>query len=165
MMRSALSLGYFDSRKRRATSRFPRWILLAAAAFLLFATAAVLFGQVTGIGVVREGASRPLAVRDITITRASGDQVVVTDAATGAVIAAYPPDQGGFVRGSLRAFERMRDVAAAPKGAAYRLIRWENGRVSLSDTATGQRIYLDAFGRDNAAAFAALLGPQGGGKP
>lgn len=164
-MRSALSLGYFDGRKRRATNRFPRWILLSTAMLLAFATASVMFGQETGIGVVREEASRPLAIRDITITRAPGDRVVVTDVATGVVIATYPPDEGGFVRGSLRAFDRMRDVAAAPKDAAYRLIRWESGRVSLSDTATGQRIYLDAFGRDNAAAFAALLGLQGGAKP
>jgi putative photosynthetic complex assembly protein len=165
MMRSALSLGYFDSRKGRVASRFPRWILLAMGGFLFFSVAAVLFGQTTGIGVVREAPSRPLNVRDITITRAVGDRVVVTDVATGAVIAAYPPYQGGFVRGSLRAFDRMRDVAAVAKDAPYRLIRWENGRVSLSDTATGQRIYLDAFGRDNAAAFAALLDHQGGVKP
>ncbi|OYQ34580.1 phosphonoacetaldehyde hydrolase [Niveispirillum lacus] len=164
-MRSALSLGYFDSRKRRTINRFPAGILLATGGLLTFATVAVLFGQETGIGVVREEASRPLAVRDITITRAAGDQVVVTDATTGAVIVAYPANEGGFVRGSLRAFERMRDVASAPKDAAYRLIRWESGRVSLSDTATGERVYLDAFGRDNAAAFAALLGPQGGGQP
>jgi len=164
-MRSALSLGYFDSRKRWATNRFPRWILLSTATLLVFATAAVMFGQETGIGVVREEVSRPLAIRDITITRAPGDVVMVTDATTGAVIAAYQADEGGFVRGSLRAFDRMRDVAAAPKDAPYRLIRWESGRVSLSDTATGERIYLDAFGRDNAAAFAALLGQQGGARP
>jgi hypothetical protein len=33
------------------------------------------------------------------------------------------------------------------------MIRWENGSVSLSDTATGERIYLNAFGPDNAAAY------------
>ena len=164
-MRSALSLGYLDSRKRRATNRFPRWILLSTAMLLVFVTAAVMFGQETGIGVVRQEAGRPIAIRDITITRAPDDRVVVTDISTGAVIAAYPADEGGFVRGSLRAFERMRDVAAAPKDAPYRLIRWETGRVSLSDTATGERIYLDAFGRDNAAAFAALLGTQGENRP
>lgn len=161
-MRSALSLGYLDSRKRRATNRFPRWILLSTAMLLVFATASVMFGQETGIGVVRQEASRPMAIRDITITRAPGDFVVVTDVATGTLIAAYPPDEGGFVRGSLRAFDRMREVAAVPKDSAYRLIRWESGRVSLSDTATGERIYLDAFGRDNAAAFAALLSQQEG---
>lgn len=164
-MRSALSLGYLGDRKRRMRRRFPNGILLATAALLAFATAAVFVGKETGVGVVREVASRPVAIRDITITRAAGDRVVVTDAATGAIIADYPADTGGFVRGSLRAFERMRDVAAAPKNAPYRLIRWESGRVSLSDTATGERVYLDAFGRDNAAAFAALLGQQGGSRP
>jgi putative photosynthetic complex assembly protein len=164
-MSSALSLNYLDTRKGRATNRFPLWILLSAAALLIFSASAILFGQSTGMGLVQSEIGRPVAVRDVTIMRAPGDVVVVTDVASGGVIAAYPADTGGFVRGSLRAFERMREVAAAPQDAPYRIIKWDTGRVSLSDTATGQRIYLEAFGRDNAAAFAALLVHQGGSRP
>ncbi|MGV8938205.1 MAG: photosynthetic complex assembly protein PuhC [Allorhizobium sp.] len=164
-MRSALSLGYLDGRKGKPTNRFPIRMLLAAVGLLVFSAAAILFGQTTGLGLVMQQAGRPVAVRDVTITRASGDTVVVTDVSTGEVIAAYPQDTGGFVRGSLRAFERMRQVSAVPIDAAYRIIKWDTGRVSLSDTATGERIYLEAFGRDNAAAFAALLDLQGGTRP
>jgi hypothetical protein len=46
---------------------------------------------------------------------------------------------------------------SADMNAPYRLILWEDGRLSLSDTATGQRYYLNAFGIDNARAFAALF--------
>lgn len=161
-MRSALSLGYLDNRKGRATNRFPAWIVLAAISLLVFSAVAIVFGQATGLGLVKQQVGQPVAVRDIMISRGSGDTVIVTDVATNDVIAAYPKDAGGFVRGSLRAFERMRQVAAAPADAAYRIIKWNTGRVSLSDTATGERIYLEAFGRDNAAAFAALLDHQGG---
>jgi putative photosynthetic complex assembly protein len=69
------------------------------------------------------------------------------------------------VRGSLRALSRMRLMAETPEGLPYRLIRWENGSVSLSDTATGERIYLNAFGPDNAAAYAELLASRGNEKP
>ena len=64
----------------------------------------------------------------------------------------------------LRAFVRMRQVAKVPLEAPYRLIRWESGQVSLSDTATGERIYLEAFGKDNVAAFAVLLDQREGGQ-
>lgn len=164
-MRSSLRLGYWDARQGRKTNRLPPAILAAAIGLVVFAAAAVLFGQATGLGLVRQEAGRPVAVRDVTITRAPGDEVVVTDLASGHAIATYPKDAGGFIRGSLRAFERMRQVAAVPNGAAYRIIKWDTGRVSLSDTATGERIYLEAFGRDNAAAFAALLDSQGGKRP
>jgi putative photosynthetic complex assembly protein len=164
-MRSALSLGYLDGRKGQATNRFPVAILFGAIGLLVFSAGAILFGQTTGIGLVKQEVGRPVAVRDVTITRASGDAVVVTDAATGEMIATYPENTGGFVRGSLRAFERMRQVAAVPTDTAYRIIKWDTGRVSLSDTATGERIYLEAFGRDNAAAFAALLGQSEGTRP
>jgi putative photosynthetic complex assembly protein len=56
----------------------------------------------------------------------------------------------------------MRQVATVPFDTPYRLIKWEAGAVSLSDTGTGERIYLDAFGPDNVAAFEALLGEQEG---
>jgi len=69
------------------------------------------------------------------------------------------------VRGSLRALTRMRLVAEMPESLPYRLIRWENGSVSLSDTATGERLYLNAFGPDIAAAYAEMLASRGNEKP
>lgn len=164
-MGTALSLGYLDNRKGKPTNRFPVGMIMAAIALLVFSAGAVVFGQTTGIGLVKQQTGQPVAVRDVIISRGSGDAVIVNDVATGEVIAAYPKDAGGFVRGSLRAFERMRQIAAVPGNAAYRIIQWDTGRVSLSDTATGERLYLEAFGRDNAAAFAALLDHQGGNRP
>jgi hypothetical protein len=37
------------------------------------------------------------------------------------------------------------------------LIRWANGTLSLEDPETGRKVPLDAFGPDNAGAFAAIL--------
>lgn len=161
-MASASHLGYFSERKGRRANVFPAGILIGAALLLGFAAAAVVFGQATGIGVIKHRTGAPVAIRDIILSRGDQDTVIVTDAATGSEIAIYKKDTGGFVRGSLRAFERMRMVAKVPETAPYRLIKWQAGTVSLSDTATGERIYLEAFGKDNAAAFEALLGAQGG---
>lgn len=157
-------LGYLGDRKGKKPNIFPAKILVAAIALLVFTAGAVLFGQLTGIGTVRVESGPPAAIRDIVILRTAADEVVVRDAASGRELARYAVDEGGFVRGSLRAFVRMRQVAKVPLEAPYRLIRWESGQVSLSDTATGERIYLEAFGKDNVAAFAVLLDQREGGQ-
>lgn len=161
-MGSVSQLGYFSERKGKRTNTFPKGVLLGAVALLVFAAGAIVFGQTTGIGVIKHRAGSPVAIRDVTITRTADDSVMVKDARSGALIAAYEKDRGGFVRGSLRAFERMRMVAKVSETAPYRIIKWEAGTVSLSDTATGERIYLEAFGKDNAAAFEVLLGQRRG---
>lgn len=138
--------------------RFPRLPLYSALSFVGFAFVAIVFGQATGIGTVRLDLGAPAAIRDIVLFEEPGETIGVKDAVSGSVIATYGVSEGGFVRGSVRGLQRMRLVAGVPPAAPYRLIRWDNGAVSLSDTATGERLYLEAFGPDNAAAFASLLG-------
>lgn len=154
-------LGYFAARQGRRTNVFPAWLLWATGALLLFTAGTVLVGRITGMGADGINPGRAMGVRDIVIVKDAAEQVLVRDARSGLIIAQYGPQDGGFVQGSLRAFNRMRQVAGVPPEAAYRLIRWENGQVSLSDTVTGERIYLEPFGRDSAAAFAALLTKEG----
>ncbi|MAW88455.1 MAG: phosphonoacetaldehyde hydrolase [Phyllobacteriaceae bacterium] len=164
-MGSVSHLGYFGERAGRKANPFPRRVLIGAMALLAFSAAAIVFGQVTGIGTVRQNPGAPVAMRDIVLARMPDGGVSVTDAVTGAGIARYGQNEGGFVNGSLRGFERMRAVAKTPLETPYRLIKWQAGMVSLSDTATGERIYLDPFGKDNAAAFEALLGQYGRNEP
>lgn len=42
-------------------------------------------------------------------------------------------------------------------GPAFSLTEWRDGELSLTDTATGRTIELNAFGSTNRASFAALL--------
>jgi putative photosynthetic complex assembly protein len=104
-----------------------------------------------------------VAVRDIVMVKdKAADVVKVQDFATGDELAAYAQNEGGFVRGAFRGLSRIRMVANVPETQPYRLIKWSSGAVSLSDTGTGERLYLDAYGRDNVAAFAQFLTGQGG---
>ena len=57
----------------------------------------------------------------------------------------------------LRGLERRRAVTRASGPEVYVLTRWDNGRLSLSDPLTDERIDVNGFGRDNLAAFARLL--------
>ena len=130
-----------------------------------FAVTATIFGMATGMGTVLNVYGQPAEIRDIRIEGAHDTEITIFDANTGAAITTLAPEEGGFVRGSLRALSRMRLMDETPEGLPYRLIKWENGSVSLSDTATGERLYLNAFGPDNAAAYAKLLASRGNEKP
>ena len=110
-MGSASHLGYWADRKGKTPNRVPRGLFFGLVGLLAFTAGAILFGKTTGLGLVTQQQGAPVGIRDLMITRSSSDFVVVTDAATGQEIASYGPHAGGFVRGSLRAFERMRQVA------------------------------------------------------
>ena len=65
----------------------------------------------------------------------------------------------GFLRGALRALARERRVRGLGSEQPFQLIARTDGRLTLADPATGQRIDLESFGPVNAGAFAVLLGP------
>lgn len=139
--------------KRAPNRPFPRLPLFAAIGLILFTIAAVIFGRVTEIGTLRVTAGYPQAIRDLRFTELANGDLMVSDGRTGETIAVSPPNTDGFVRGAVRGLTQERRTRRAALDAAYRLILWDTGRLTLSDTATGQRVPLDAFGPDNAAAF------------
>ena len=65
--------------------------------------------------------------------------------------------EAGFVRGILRALARERRIRQISSDEPFELTSHADGRLTLIDTATNSRIDLEAFGKDNAAVFAAFL--------
>ena len=86
--------------------------------------------------------------------------VGVISASSGKMIAQVE-GQAGFVRGILRALARERRIRQITGDDAFELISRSDGRLTLVDLATGNRIDLESFGRDNAAQFAAFLNSAG----
>lgn len=88
--------------------------------------------------------------------RADGAVTVREPTAT-APFAVLEPGTNGFIRSALRgmARERLRD-AYGPE-TPFRLVSWNDGRLTLDDPATGRRIDIKAFGHTQAEAFAHLL--------
>lgn len=72
-------------------------------------------------------------------------------------IAEFAPNTNGFARSVLRSMTRQRRLGGIGPETPFRLTRLANGRLTLSDPATGVQINLEAFGSDNAGAFAGLL--------
>jgi putative photosynthetic complex assembly protein len=65
--------------------------------------------------------------------------------------------QAVFVRWILRALARDRRIRQISSDDAFELISRADGRLTLIDLATNNRIDLESFGKDNAAEFAAFL--------
>ena len=84
----------------------------------------------------------------------NGD-IAVIDATTDQVVARYQGEHG-FLRGSLRALTRERALRNLGPAQPFQLIGHVDGRLTLRDPATGQRIALESFGPTNAAVYARL---------
>ncbi|MEL7690849.1 photosynthetic complex assembly protein PuhC [Citromicrobium bathyomarinum] len=137
-------------------------IALAAVAGLSLALASSVSFGLVGRDAVPElsrtaagtqmASSRSLHFRD-----ASDGGVEVFDASTGAQITTVAPGTGGFIRSTMRGLAHVRQREGLDAETPFELILWDDGGLTLTDPATGETRELGAFGRDNRAAFAALL--------
>jgi putative photosynthetic complex assembly protein len=93
--------------------------------------------------------------RDLLFRDVVGGDIAVLDHRTGQQVAQFSGEQG-FLRSTLRALTRERQRENLGKEAPFLLIGRTDGRMTLQDPSTGQRIDLESFGPSNAAVFASL---------
>ncbi len=93
--------------------------------------------------------------RDLHFRDAAGGDIVVLDHLSGQQVAQFSGEQG-FIRSTLRALARERRRENLNGDAPFVLIGRTDGRMTLQDPSTGQRIDLESFGASNAAVFASL---------
>jgi putative photosynthetic complex assembly protein len=93
---------------------------------------------------------RALQFRDL-----PGGDIAVLDQTTGRQVASFTGEQG-FLRSSLRALARERHREKIGGDGPFLLIGRTDGRLTLLDPSTHQRIDLESFGPSNAAVFASL---------
>lgn len=132
-------------------------------AFSLLLVAGVRVGAVStgpsAAEVRAEARLVPTRERMLRFTDSPDGQVLVTDAATGARVAAIGSEGGGFIRGVMRGLARERRQHHGGAEAPFRLSSWPDGALTLTDDSTGRVIELGSFGPDNRAAFARFLTP------
>ena len=75
----------------------------------------------------------------------------------GAVITDLGTNEGGFLATMLRVLTRSRMQRGVAMETPVRLVEFENGQLTLIDTADQTAITINGFGPDNEAAFASLL--------
>jgi putative photosynthetic complex assembly protein len=143
----------------------PRGTLITAGALVMFALTVTTVVRVANIPpaaspvAMREQAHiAPVKSRDLRFVDRADGAVLIEDAGNGAIASVIAPGQEtGFIRGVMRGLARERRSRGIGDGPSFNLTLWQDGQLSLTDSATGRAIELTAFGTANRAAFAVLL--------
>ena len=141
-----------------APDTMPRGPLLLIGALLLAALAGVAGVRLSGTEI-REPDAAAVAQRSLRFEDRRDGSVAVLDARSGQQIESIQ-GEAGFLRGALRAMARERRKQGLGAEPAFELIARADGRLTLSDPATGERVELESFGPTNAGVFARLLDAQ-----
>jgi putative photosynthetic complex assembly protein len=129
----------------------PRQAVIALGAVLAATLIAVATVRLSGVEI-RTPDAPTAAQRSLRFEDGPAGSVVVIDAKTGAVIEEVT-GEAGFLRGSLRALVRERKKRDIGAGPAFELIARTDGRLTLADPATGERLDLESFGPTNSAVY------------
>lgn len=135
---------------------FPRAPLLGAAGLILLALVLAAGGRLVGTGEAAIG-ERASIVRDLRFADRSDGGIDVIDAALDRPLDVVVPGSNGFLRATLRGLARERKRHEGGPEIPFRLTAWNNGRLTLTDPATGRTVDLAAFGPTNAEVFGRLL--------
>ena len=141
--------------RKAAPDHFPQWVLYCAAGIMAFSLISVGLIRVTGNGPDQMAAAATLQ-RSLVFQDQKDGGVRVEDGVTGEILTVLHGEQG-FVRGSLRALSRERYSRGIGSSEPFDLIARVDGRVTLFDPSTGQRVDLESFGPTNTAEFSRFL--------
>jgi putative photosynthetic complex assembly protein len=107
---------------------------------------------------VREPDASPAQILQLRFEDRPDGSIAIIDYKTGKQIDAVQ-GEAGFVRGTLRGLAQERKRRGLDSGPPFELIYRADGRLTLSDTATGRMVDLESFGPTNAGSFYRLLDP------
>ena len=133
------------------------WPIWALGGLLLLTLAVVAWQSQVGGGPVKDEVPSVQWQRSLRFEDRPNGDIAVLDAASQREVARFQGEQG-FLRGSLRQWPGA--AAAAWDSRPFELTGHVDGRLTLRDTATGQRIALESFGPTNSAVFSQLQWAQ-----
>ena len=129
-------------------------IILAVACFGLVLAS---LGRFTGIGAERVVNGAIVATYSVTMMVEGDDAVALRSVETGDIIVDFDKGRGGFLRSAIRAFGLKRNQMKIAPATPFEVTRWESGRVTLNDPATGHQVPVDSFGPTVTKMFAPLV--------
>ena len=138
-----------------APDTFPRWVLWTVGFLLLFTLGSIGLVRITGNGPDQLAAAT-ISERLLRFEDRPDGGVAVIDGVTGKLLTTMTGEQG-FFRGAVRALARDRTARKVGPEQPFKLISRTDGRLTLFDPVSGQRVDLESFGPTNAAVFAPFL--------
>jgi putative photosynthetic complex assembly protein len=133
----------------------PRGLLMAMGTLVLVSLASVAAIRLSGTAIHAPDAGA-VATRSLRFEDRPDGSVAIIDARLGREVERIE-GEAGFLRGALRALARERRKRELGAAQPFELVGRADGRLTLLDPATHERIDLESFGPTNAAVFARLL--------
>ncbi|MBY0329111.1 MAG: hypothetical protein K2X49_00360 [Acetobacteraceae bacterium] len=138
---------------RTADRGFPQAPMLGVAAVIALV---LVLAWIGGAPPPPETAAA-LRTQDLLFEDREDGAVTVRAPGRAAPVAVLDPGTNGFTRAALRGLARERWRSSHGPETPFRLVAWDDGRLTLDDLATGRRIDLKAFGPTQAEAFTRLF--------
>jgi putative photosynthetic complex assembly protein len=138
----------------------PKPLVRAALVFVAITFALAIAASQFGIGKAADVYTDPVASRALTFADAADGGILVHDA-SGALALTLPAGSNGFLRGALRSLAHTRKRSGVSPAEPFVLTAWGDGRVTIEDPKTGERIAVTSFGPTQVRSFVALLDPSG----
>lgn len=139
----------------------PKPLVVGALIFVALAFVLAIAASQFGIGKSADIYTDPVASRMLTFADAPDGGILVHDASDGSLALAMPKGSNGFLRGALRSLANTRRRSGVSSTEPFVLTAWGDGRVSIEDPKTGERIAVTSFGPTQVKSFVALLDPKG----
>jgi putative photosynthetic complex assembly protein len=140
------------SEKKDFLSPVAKMLVAAGIAILLL----LVFINSRDLSQVREPDAVPTKVLQLRFEDRADGSIAVINYKTGQEIDSVQ-GEAGFVRGTLRGLAQERKRRGLDSGPPFELIYRADGRLTLSDTATGRMLDLESFGPSNAGTFFKLF--------
>lgn len=139
----------------------PRPMLRVAVAMIILTFTLAILATQFGVGKAEDVYTDPVAQRSLAFADAEDGGILVKDGDSGKLALTLPKGTNGFLRGALRSLADRRRTAGEPYDAPFLLTAWGDGRVTLEDPSTGQRVAVSSFGPTQVRSFVALLDREG----
>ncbi len=139
----------------------PRPILRVALAMIALTFTMAILASQFGIFKFADVYENPIAQRALSFSDAPDGGILVKDGSTGELALTLPPGTNGFIRGALRAMADRRRMARKSQEAPFLLTAWGDGRITIEDPETGERVAVSSFGPTQVRSFIALLDKDG----
>lgn len=104
---------------------------------------------------------QPVAQRALRFAGAPDGGILVHDEASAEVALTLPQGTNGFLRGALRGLADRRRRGSLSPETPFLLTAWDDGRVTIEDPLTKQRIAVSSFGPKQVKNFVGLLDRTG----